>query len=249
MPIAVRQTRTRLRASRAAQTGTGERTVKKKLVVLAGLAALGVAAYLGTQLWAQPPAAGPAPASPKVGMINLAAVLKGYNKFKVYNDEIEKIRLDYQKKEDDLKDLIKKWTEFASNVKATQADRDKAEETIKTCQRRIEDNLAEYKKVRGKKSDDQMVQMFKEIEEAVKTFAGHNGFHMILHYSEPLTEPDKYSATNIQRKLVGPGSSGGICPMYFVASLDVSADVVRTLNSMFPAPAPTPVGGGAAPGH
>jgi Skp family chaperone for outer membrane proteins len=223
--------------------------MKKKLVVLGGLTALGVAAYLGTQLWAQPPAAAPAPASPKIGMINLAAVLKGYNKFKVYNDEIEKIRLDYQKKEDDLKKLIKQWTDFGNSEKATQADREKAEETIKTCQRRIEDNLGEYKKVRGKKSDDQMVQMYREIEEAVKIFAGPNGFHMILHYSEPLTEVDKYSATNIQRKLVGPGSSGGVCPMYFVGSMDVSEDVVRTLNSRFPASAATPVGGAVAPGH
>ena len=50
----------------------------------------------------------------------MVAVLKGYGKFKVYNDEIEKIRVDYQKKEDDLKVLIKQWTEFGNSAKATQ---------------------------------------------------------------------------------------------------------------------------------
>jgi Skp family chaperone for outer membrane proteins len=245
MPIAGREARTRERASRAAQTGTGERKVKKKLVAVAALAALGVAAYLATQLWAQPPQ--PAPASPKIGLVNMFAVFKGYNKFKYYNDEVEKIRVDYQKKEDDLKKLIKDWTEFGN--KGSQADREKAEETIKTCQRRIEDNLAEFKKVSRKKSDDQMVQMYNEIEEAVKTFGGPNGFHMILSYSEPLDLPDRNSASNIQRKLAGPGGSGGVCPLYFVSNMDVTADVVRALNTRFPSPAGTAVGGTVPPNH
>jgi Skp family chaperone for outer membrane proteins len=216
------------------------------LVVLAGLATLGVAAYLGAKLWAQQPGQpAPAPASPKIGMINLAVVLKGYNKFNVYNAEIEKIRVQYQKKEDDFKKQAADWKKFGERPEATQADRDKAEESLKTLKRLIEDNVAEYNKVRGKKSDEQMVQMYREIEAAVQQFAGHNGFHMILHYSEPLTVDDKYSPTNIQRKLVGPGSSGSVCPMYFVPGLDVSSDVVNTLNAMFPAPA---AAAAAAPG-
>ena len=82
-----------------------------------------------------------------------------------------------------------------------------------------------------------MVQMYREIESAVKAYAGPNGFHLILHYSEPLSEADIYSAPNIQRKLVGPGGSGGVCPTYFVPNMDISADVVRQLNAMYPAPA------------
>jgi Skp family chaperone for outer membrane proteins len=225
------------------------------LVVLAGLATLGVVAYVGTQLWAQTPgqpgqpapaAAGPAPASPKVGMINLAAVLKGYNKFKVYNDEIEKIRIEFQKKEDDLKKQATDWQKFGERPEATQADREKAGESMKQIKRLIEDNLAQYNKVRGKKSDDQMIQMYQEIEAATARFAASNGFHLIFHYSEPLTKDDKISPPNIQRKLVGPGQSGGICPMYFVPGMDVSNDVVNTLNAMFPAPAQTPAAGPAA---
>jgi Skp family chaperone for outer membrane proteins len=223
--------------------------VKKKMVVLAALAALGVAAYLGTQLWAQQPAqppAGPPPASPKIGMINMAVVLKGYKKFQVYNDEIEKIRVQYEKIEIDLKDKAKKWKDHAERVGATQADRDQAEESLKQIKRFIEDNVALYQKARAKKSDEQMQQMYREIEAAVQSYAGPNGFHMIFHYSEPLTPDDKYSATNIQRKLVGPGQSGGICPMYMMPNMDVSNDVVNTLNAMFPAPAvasaPAPAG-------
>ena len=57
--------------------------------------------------------------------------------------------------------------------------------------------------------------------------------------SEALTEADKYSPADIQRKITGPFSSAGVCPLYMVNGLDISADVVNTLNSMYPAPAAT----------
>jgi Skp family chaperone for outer membrane proteins len=228
--------------------------VKKKLVLLAGLAALGITAYVGSCLLGQAQAqqGTPAPASPKVGMINLAVVLKGYNKFKVYNDEIENIRKEYQKKEDGFKDSIVKWQQFAQNATASQADKEKAEKAIKDFKRMIEDNVQEYNKVRSERSDKQMVQMYHELESAVQKFAGPNGFHLILHYSEPTQDADKYSAPNIQRKLVGPGQSGGVCPIYMVPNIDVSADIIRTLNELYPAPAgtaatPAPAAGGSPP--
>src|SRR5439155_13828679 len=124
----------------------------------------------------------------------------------------------------------------------------------KGWQRMIEDNNVAYNKARTKKSDEQMVQMYREIEDAVKGYAGANGFHAVFHFSEPLTDADKYSPQNVQRKLVGPGSSGGVCPLYFADCMDVSADVVRQLNALYPAPAapvaasPAPAGGGPAPG-
>jgi Skp family chaperone for outer membrane proteins len=219
------------------------------LVILAALASLGIAAYLASQLSAQQPGGGgaaAAPASVKVGMVNLAFVLKNYKKFTTYNDTIENIRKDFEAKDAKLRDLLKQWQAFQSDPKATAADREKAEDTIKTLKRQIEDNGTEYNKVRSKKSDEQMVQMYKEVEAAVSRFAVANGFHMIFHFSEPLTDADKYSPPNIQRKLVGPGQSGGVCPLYVNGALDVSADVVATLNSMFPAPpgaAVTPASG------
>jgi Skp family chaperone for outer membrane proteins len=223
--------------------------VKWKLIILAGVAVLGIAAYVGTQLWAQTPGAGAAPNCPKIGLMNLAYVLKGYNKFKVYNDEIEKIRVQYEKQEMDLKKSIADWKTYWERKDISQPDKDKAEDAVKTLQRRVEDNINEYKKVRGKKSDEQMVQMYKEVEDTVKSWAGSNGFHMILHYSEALADSDKYVPQNVQRKLVGPGQSGGVCPIYFTPGMDVSEDIVRALNTRYPAPAVTSTPAAGAQPH
>jgi Skp family chaperone for outer membrane proteins len=213
--------------------------VKRNMVILAGLATLGIAAYLASQLAAQTPTTAPAaaPANVKVGLVNLAYVFKGYNKYKLYSDEMDKIRVVFEKKDADIRKKVKEYQDYAARPTATQVEKDQMEEYLKTCKRQMEDNANEFKKVAGHKSDEHMVQCYKEIEDGVKRYAGANGFHMILSYSEALTDADKYSPADIQRKITGPFNSAGVCPLYFVNGLDVSADVVNTLNSMYPAPA------------
>jgi len=220
-------------------------------VMAATLATLGIAAYVASQLSAQTPATAPAAAAPsnvKVGLVNLAYVFKGYNKYKTYSDEMEKIRVQYEKKDTDLKKYIKQCSDFITPT-STQADKDKMDDYIKTAKRQMEDNANEFKKVAGTKSDQHMVQCYKEIEEGVKRYAAANGFHMICSYSEALTDVDKYSPADIQRKITGPFNSAGVCPLYFVNGIDVSADVVNTLNQMYPAPAATPATAPAAGGQ
>jgi Skp family chaperone for outer membrane proteins len=210
------------------------------MVILAGLATLAGAAFLTSQMLVQAQGGGAAgaPAACKVGLINLAAVLKGYNKFSIYNNEIEKIRLEFEKKDKDLHNNLQLWQEYKTKPDRTAAEKEQADKNITQIARGIEANKQDYSTVRTKKSDEQMVQMYKEIEAAVQKFSSPNGFQLILHYSEPLSDTDKYAAPNVQRKLVGPGSSGGVCPVYMAQGMDISQDIVNTLNTMYPA---TPV--------
>ncbi|HYV36342.1 MAG TPA: hypothetical protein VE988_11595, partial [Gemmataceae bacterium] len=86
--------------------------MKVKLVILASLAMLGFSTYLVTSLVAQQPGGAPAPtatAAPnavKMGLVNMAAILKGYNKVKVYKDQMDKWREPYDKLDKDLRKYI-----------------------------------------------------------------------------------------------------------------------------------------------
>jgi outer membrane protein len=222
------------------------------MVVLAGLATLGVAALVASQIGAQGPAAPPAqaPASVKVGLVNLAYVFKGYNRYKSYSDEMERLRVDFEKKATDIQKRIKDCQDYMNNPAAEKDKRDKMPEYVTGYKRQLEDLSNDAKAVLGKKSDQHMIQCYREIEEAVKRYAAANGFHAIFSYSEALTEADRYSAPDIQRKITGPFNSAGVTPLYFVNGMDVSAEIVSSLNTMFPAPAAAapataPAAGGA----
>jgi outer membrane protein len=225
--------------------------VKRSVVILAALATLAGATLLTSHMFAQ--AQGGQPAGSKTGLINMAAVLKGYNKFSIYNNEIEKLRIGWEKSDKDLKTNYQAWQKYKVDNAQDTAKVAEAEKNLKTLQRAIEDSAKDYNDKRSKKSDEQMVQMWKEIEEAVKRVAPSVGCSMVLHFSDPLSDADKYSAPNIQRKLVGPGSSGGVCPVFIGPGVDISQEVVQMLNTMYPAtPVASPAGAGpqpSTPGH
>ena len=84
--------------------------------------------------------------------------------------------------------------------------------------------------------------LYKEFDEAVRTYARTAGIEMVMHYNDAVLETDRNSAANIARKM----SAGACMPMYLTPGLDISQDIVNTLNAKYPttATAPAPGGGG-----
>src|SRR5207302_4160483 len=75
-------------------------TVKRKVAALAGVATLGVGAYLGSHLWAQQtyqqPAQQQAPLQTRIALVNLDQVIKGYDKYKTFEESIKAAAKGYQ---------------------------------------------------------------------------------------------------------------------------------------------------------
>ena len=72
-----------------------------------------------------------------------------------------------------------------------------------------------------------------DIRTVVERVAQSRGFEMVLHFNDAVTPQDYWSPQNIARKM----QAGALMPMYYVGGLDISNDVVTTLNSAYKAPA------------
>ncbi len=225
--------------------------MKRNMVVLAALATLGVVGYLANHLGAQAPVNAPPAVAGKVGVINLVSVLKGYHKHKTYTSELDQIRLQYEKKDADLRKLLQDWKNYIVPTPTSKAltveEKAKAETTIKDITRRIEDNIEEGKKIINKRADDMQVQVYKEIEVCVQSVAAPAGYQAIFLFSDADNIADRYTPQNIARKMNGSLQSAGVVPMYMGPGLDISADVVAALNSRFPAPAAATAPAGQTP--
>ncbi len=222
--------------------------MKRKVGLVAAVAALGVGIYFGTRLWAQQPAAAQAPAQTRVAVVNVIQVIKSFHKFKTFNDEMAKLAKPFEDKDKDYRKNIQQWQDALKNDPKYQApaEREKADQAVKQFQRAIEDNTLEAKKVLAKKNDEQMVQLYHEVEDAVKRYAASNGYHIVLAHDEK-SATEAYQPANIQRKLQGAAGTGGTFLMYSAPGLDITSGVVAALNSGAQATAPAP--GGAAPGQ
>src|SRR5262249_11424435 len=150
------------------------------------------------------------------------------------------------------------WQKELEKKDITPQQKEEAEKQIKERKRQIEDNAIEAKKVLAKRNDEQFVQLYREVEDAVKRYAGNNGFAIVLQFNEPPNASDLYNIKNIYRKLEGATATGCCTPVYMAPGLDITDGVLRNLNAGAPAaaaapaaPAPTnaPAPGAAPGGH
>jgi Skp family chaperone for outer membrane proteins len=231
---------------RSAHSKEENRTVKSKVVLVAGIAALGVAAYVGSRLGAQTPAAVQAPAQTRIAFVNTVFLIKNYHKFKTFDAELQELAKPYEKRDKELRDNMKLWQDTVKKPDCPQAQRDQGEQEIKKRQREIEDNREAAKKVLAKRNDEQIVQLYREIEDTVKRYAGQNGYHVVLQFDERTNPAEIYSPVNIQRKLQGSAGTGCCVPVHMAPGLDITQPVLAILNPAGAAPAPATTGGGAA---
>jgi Skp family chaperone for outer membrane proteins len=202
--------------------------VKKTLFVAGGILALGVLCYVG-RLWAQQtPSTGPsAQGAPRtrIALINLTYVVKYYDKYKVYQEEMKGAIQPFQARD---KEYRRQAEELAKSV-PTPPPADKREEIehkMKEFKRKIEDNDTEAKLAVSKKSDEQMKILYHDVVTAAQSYAVSRDFDLVLHYNDATTEEDFLSTQNIARKL----QSGALMPLWAAQGMDISKEVVAMLN-------------------
>ena len=210
-----------------------------KIVFRLGSLIVAVAVVLGaSRLWAENKEKKPAPRT-RIGLLNLTCVIKNYTKYKKFREEVAKIVAPFQERDAKLRAQLKKLRDQAENpslVPAKGEDRDEKstkeelEEKAKKIQRQMEDNGQEVKKAIGKRSDDMMQLIYKDVEEAVERYATAHGLELVLHYNDAVTKEEFDSPKNIARKL----NTGALMPIYMVSGIDISTEIVDDLNQRHP---------------
>jgi Skp family chaperone for outer membrane proteins len=212
---------------------------------------LGVAVFIGAQLWGQSTGApqGQAPAQVRVALVNLVAVLQNYDKAKLFQSEMKKELEKYEKEEKDLREGISKAQKILEKQDLEKKLRDEWENYLTSCRRAREDLIAKMNKELAGKGNDQAVQLYREVEEAVADYARSNGFHVVLQFNDTINAAEKYQPAYLQRKLERPG--GACLPMYMAPGLDISLGVAANLNQRYAAQGgarPVIPAGGVVPG-
>jgi Skp family chaperone for outer membrane proteins len=214
--------------------------VKRILTRLAVVATLGTALALAPPASAQPAGSGgaggaPAPAAPRpqrIVIVNIAKVLRDYNKANFLGAEITKKRQFYVSKVNALKEQI---TEINQQFqKATNPDiKKQLQEKALSVQRQIEDLDRQAQMELTKLSNDTIVQVYQEIKGVITDIAKTNNLDMVLCYPAASKAEDDNTAPVAQLMLQTPA----LIPFYH-RGMDVTDVVIQTLNARYPSPAP-----------
>lgn len=193
---------------------------------MAGVVALGGLIYVST-LWAQP-AASTTSVRPttKVALLNITYVMKHYYKTKTYTDELKNALEPFSKKDTKLKADGTALAKERGEAKTTAERRDVIDGALKKLERELDDNKQEAQKLLIKKQEEQLKILYNDVRDCVHRYAMAHGYEMVLHYHEPLAPEEFPSAANVLRKL----NVGALVPMYHANGLDISLNIVTTLN-------------------
>ncbi|MGL4550740.1 MAG: OmpH family outer membrane protein [Gemmataceae bacterium] len=207
--------------------------MKRTIGVAAGVAVLGLAIAVSSQLMAQ----GTAPTAPvksRVALLNLTYVIKNYAKFKTFQDELKSSVDPFQAKDTAWKKEGEVAAKESQDPKTTAEKRDQIEKRLKELTRLIEDNKMEASKVLNKKQGEQLKILYNDVRVAAYRYAQAHGHDMVLHYNDAVTEQDYNSEPNISRKM----QAGALMPIFMAPGVDVSMDIVKALNAQMGAAAP-----------
>jgi Skp family chaperone for outer membrane proteins len=195
---------------------------------LAFLAALIAVSGFQGQTTAQAPKS--EPYRPKMALVNIAKVLKDYEKANAMGKQISELRKGYLDRVDAYR---KQMTDMNKEMMKTPdiSAKEKIQSEMTAIQRKIEDIDREAQAKLGEMSNNTVVSVYKEIKETIAAIAESNGLELVLAYPDASEAKDMDSPVVAQLKLQTPA----LMPFYH-KNLDITSYVIQTLNQRYPAP-------------
>jgi Skp family chaperone for outer membrane proteins len=167
----------------------------------------------------------------KVGVVNIGLVFTSYVKAQAMKKELDTDLAPLKDQAEKLKTAMmehKKWLEVPANPKGNPQQAEVSQKALRDGARALEDLDLKARTLIGKKQETQLVQLYREIQAAVQSYAQQNGYHMILGYGDP-PQLDPYTFANVNRRMTAM-DMGTFVTMYVGNGLDVSQEVLQRLN-------------------
>jgi Skp family chaperone for outer membrane proteins len=224
--------------------------VNRIVTRIAALATVGAAVAFGPEAVAQAPMGGtPAPAqSPRpqrIVIVNIAKVLRDYNKANFQGAEITKKRQFYVNQVQAYRDKLAAINQDFQ--KATNPDvKKQLQEQALAMQRKVEDIDRQAQQELTQLSNETIVRVYQEIKGVIFDIAKTNNLSMVLCYPAASKPEDENSPQVAQLMLQTPA----LIPFYH-DGMDITEVVIKTLNARYAspgAPAVTPASGTSATG-
>ncbi len=213
-----------------------KRTAFLAMTVLAVSSAVYVGNQLGAQTGATPAATQP---RSRIALVNLSHVIKNYDKFKGYMEEMKTSVEPFRKKEEVIKKAGEKLVKDAQVPGITPERKEGFLKEEMKLKREMEDLRNEFGVFMGKKQEQQFVIVYGDVRNAAERYAQAHAYDMVLHYNDAVDPREYWSGPNVARKM----QAGALMPLYYAGGVDISAEIIKMLNdSVKRGPVPTSTG-------
>jgi len=214
--------------------------VNRKVGIIASLAALGLMAYMGGRLIADPngsssPSAPPSRPKTAIAVFNLSNVMENCEHAKAF---IEDSKAEAKSLQNQIEPMLKDFEALKKKLAALpEQKRDAYKDEYEKQERAIQDFEKKGRESIKKKSDQQIKILYKEIEDAVVRLAKYRQIDLVMHYNDFVDEM-KDQPANIRQKFM----NAPLFPMYSAPGIDITKDILTMLNQRSAAATKSPAG-------
>jgi Skp family chaperone for outer membrane proteins len=195
-----------------------------------GLVYFGASADGQTPPTGNPPPSSQQPTRPRIALVNIAKVLKEYNKGAADGMAITKKRQDYVDKIKPLREMLATKTKLMQQSQIP-AEKEKLQKEALAVNRQIEDIDQEAQRVLTEMSDRTIVEVYTNIKTVINDIAVTNNLDLVMCYPDASSPDEDKRPAVAQLKLQTPA----LIPFYH-RGMDITEVVVVTLNRRHPAP-------------
>jgi Skp family chaperone for outer membrane proteins len=204
------------------------------ILMATGIAVLAAGTYFGASLFAQgtggaQPATPAANAGTKIGVVNVGYVFNKWKRAEAFKQELERDAKPFNDQAKKYQEEMKAWDAESKKPGTSKAQQEAFQTSIKGNQRKLEDLADRMRKELGKKSEENLVTLWKDANECIKRVAEAYGFSLVMGYGDPLDKGLMDLFPNVNRKM-NAMDAGGAVPLYVHGSCDLSNAVAATLN-------------------
>lgn len=204
----------------------------KKLILLASGCAVLAAGVWAASLFAQgtgAPATATAAPAQKIGVVNVGYVFNNWEKAKQFKAELEAAAEPYNKQAKKLQEEIATWEGEVRTGKYDKQNVEMRQNAVTKNKRLLEDLALDMRKSLGKRSEDNLVMLWKEANECVKVLGKQQGFSLVFGYGDPLDKALMELFPNVNRKMNAMDGGASVL-LYMHESADLSTYATQVLN-------------------
>jgi len=177
-------------------------------------------------------------ASTKLGLLNMSYVMKNYQKTIALQAEFKEM---VQPLINRVKAKQAQYESLGKEAQSKPDQRETYERQMIQIKREIEDLNKEAQSQIGKREQELLVALYKEVQDATSRVAQSHGYDIVMHYNDGLTSADYWNPNNIARKM----QEGACLPIYYGNGVEISTSVVEVLNQAYAKANPAGAAGAA----
>jgi Skp family chaperone for outer membrane proteins len=165
----------------------------------------------------------------KVAVVNIGYVFNHYERAKVFKTDLERAFAPYKKKSKKISDEIdqlQKDTKGNDDIGVLQA----RQALIVQRKRELEEISIEMQQELGKKQEQNLIDLWKDVQGAIKAYATDKKIDLVFGYGDPLEKGMMDLFPNINRKMQAM-DTGGAVPLFASSRVEISPAVTDLLNA------------------